>query len=103
MEAISSKAVKRGRPRKSRPAISYNLVATRKHFINSGRKYRPWATEKSRKQPFRDLNPETFAKFMGGTFVPAPGGETERLFLEALESDGLLVLRKRKAVDCSAS
>jgi hypothetical protein len=90
MEAIQNAVTpRRGRPRKSRGEIVYNLPATRKRFIKSGRKYRPWAIIKG-------INPETFAKFMLGTFRPAPGDETERKFLAALESDGLLVLKKKK-------
>jgi len=67
----------------------YDLKATSKMFFRSGRHARPYAR-------YRGLPEEGFARFIAMKYVPLPGSEPERRYIQALEDDGLLV---RSSVD----
>lgn len=79
------KEPKRGKKRD----VIYDLPATRKKFLDSGRHYRSYGRSKG-------FNQESFARFMSGDWRPSPGRKIELAYLAALESDGLLVLKKQK-------
>jgi len=62
----------------------YDLKATSRMFFTSGRHARPYAR-------YRGLPEEGFARFIAMKYVPLPGSEQERRYIQALEEDGLLV------------
>jgi hypothetical protein len=62
----------------------YDLKATSRMFFRSGRHARPYAR-------YRGLPEEGFARFIAMKYVPLPGSEQEKLYIAALEDDGLLV------------
>ena len=64
----------------------YDLAATRERFIKSGRRARPFAR-------FKGITEEGFSRFLGGSYVPKAGSPQEKVYLDALRSEGLLVLR----------
>lgn len=66
----------------------YDLVSTRDKFFKTGRKARTYARE-------RGLPEEGFSRFITGQYVPMPGSCQEQRYVNALQEDNLLVLKRR--------
>lgn len=64
----------------------YDLAATQEKFIKTGRKARAYARMKG-------ITEEGFSKFLCGNYVPKSGSPQEKVYIDALREDGLLVMR----------
>jgi hypothetical protein len=69
--------------------MKINLPATREKFLNTGRAYAAFARVKGQSVP-------QFTNFMGGFYVPKPGGVVETRYFEILAEIDCLVLAEEQ-------
>lgn len=64
-----------------------DIDAIRRRFSDTGRKHKPWARAKN-------INPDTFERFMQGRYTPRRGAVLPQIIRE-LKADGLWVALKK--------